>query len=108
MSLASPLHVALRCALLASLIVAPACADEPDVVLEPGLEQVVISRASAEPDVRLPDSEPAPPPSPACLCPDDACVRTWIETELGCGLCVLLVCGDDDHRGGCVACPEAP
>jgi hypothetical protein len=116
-------------ALLLALLVAPACDDGTDtgpagdgddlagdlvradfdhVVIDPPAPSRPVTPTGAAPDVRIPDSEPAAEPPAACLCPDDACVRTWIETEMGCDVCVLLVCGDDDHRGGCVACPPLP
>jgi hypothetical protein len=129
MRLASLLHAS---ALLCALLVAPACDDGTDTgpagdgddlaadLVRPDFDHVVIDvPAASRPvipsdptsptqpatDVRIPDSEPAAEPPAACLCPDDACVRAWIETAMGCDVCVLIVCGEGDHRGGCVACP---
>jgi hypothetical protein len=101
---------------LAAELVRP---DFDHVVIDvPAQSRPVVPSAPASPaapadpatDVRIPDTEPEPAAEPpaACLCPDDACVRAWIETAMGCAVCVLIVCGDDDHRGGCVACPPAP
>lgn len=41
----------------------------------------------------------------ACDCSDDSCTIAWIEENMGCGVCVHLLCGAGQYRAGCVPCP---
>jgi len=38
-----------------------------------------------------------------CACENDECEAAYVADNFGCGVCVLVRCGDDDIAGGCAA-----
>lgn len=81
----------------------------PEDFERPDLEVVAVNVAPA-PSAGLGieaalDGAVEPNPT-ACDCTDDSCMVDWIADNMGCGVCVTLVCGEGPNVGGCLPCAE--
>lgn len=47
-------------------------------------------------DVELPGS--------VCECEDNKCREAWVRENMGCNICLDVVCDDGSHSGGCALC----
>jgi hypothetical protein len=89
-----------------------ACVDpDHEPVVDEGLPPVVLVETvdpSFGTKTRVLDAEQAPVdlPGSACTCETNDCVADWIESTVGCGVCIDLRCADGRTAGGCVACDE--
>ncbi len=41
-----------------------------------------------------------------CECTTEKCEDVWVTENFGCGVCVMVNCGDGATKGGCVSCDD--
>lgn len=95
-------------ALAAYMMLAACVSERPDVELGTApplvIEEVEHGDRPATMIVDRDSDAPVEIESSACACETADCVHNWIQEEVGCGVCVDMVCADGRRIGGCLPC----
>jgi hypothetical protein len=90
-----------------------------EVMLQLEDDSLVIPEPGANPDLPILEGEAAAgldsPDDPVgagdntaldnpCMCDGPMCLQDWVDTNIGCDVCVAFTCGDS-VRGACAVCP---